>query len=186
MNQRSLLLFVLAMLLALQAVPADLRYESKLLGLRFQYPQNFLIGRPTEIPYPREMAEAVAKAGKDLVPSAEESLIEKRFAAGQDLNALKRGSLQILLSRHRGSEAEFDWKFLMKDPFRQPIGAWDVYVLPGAPGPYGDKAFYYLVALEDRSVLEISAPRTDEEEKPTHYDQVIRKLIESLEAVPGQ
>src|SRR5829696_840452 len=108
MNQKSFLLFVPGMLLALQAGPADLRYESKRLGLLFQYPQNFLVGRPVEISRSKEMAEAIAKADKEFLPSAEESLIERRFVAGQDLNALRRGSLQILLSRHRGSDAEFD------------------------------------------------------------------------------
>lgn len=177
MSQKLSLLFALGVLLASQAAPAGLRYESKHLGLIFQHPQDFLVGRPVEAP--------LSKVDKGSLPSAEESLIERRFLAGQDLNVLRRDSPQILLSRHRGTEAEFDRKFLMKDSFRQQIGAWEVYVLPGAPAPYGDKAFYYLIPLKDQgqSVLEISAPRSDLEDKPTHYDRVIRGLIESLEVV---
>ena len=71
----------------------------------------------------------------------------------------------------------------MKDQFRQQIGAWKVYVFPGAPGPYGDQAFYYLIDLKDQSILEITAARSDERDKPTHYDRVIRRLIETLKAV---
>lgn len=185
MNPRSFLLFTLGILLAIPATPADLRHESKHLGLIFQYPQDFLVGRPVEDPLSKKTAEALAKMGKESTPPAEESLIEKRFLAGQDLNALRRDSPQIHLSRHRGTEAEFDRKFLMKDSFRQQIGTWEVYVLPGAPGPYGDKAFYYLIPLKDQdhSVLEIFAPRSDLEDKPTHYDRVIRGLIESLEVI---
>lgn len=63
------------------------------------------------------------------------------------------------------------------------IGPREAYVLPAFPGPYGDHMFYYLVPLKDGSILEIYAPKTDEENKPTHYDQVIRRLIESLEMV---
>lgn len=127
----------------------------------------------------------MARRGSKYTPPAEESLIERRFAVGQDLKALRRDLPQITLNLHRGLEADFDRKFLMKDPFRQRIGAWEVYVLPGAPGPYGDKAFYYLVVLKGQSVLEIVAPRfsDEDEKKPSHYDRVIRRLIESLEAL---
>lgn len=183
MNPKSFFLFAPIVLLAIQAGSAELKYESKRLGLSYKYPQNFLVGHPTETPYPKEMTDAIVKAGMEPIPPVRESLIERRFAAGQDLNALRSHSLQIILSRHRGSDAEFDRKFLMKDQFRQQIGAWEVYVFPGAPGPYGDKAFYYLIALKDRSILEIFAPRSDLEEKLTHYDRVVRKLIETLEEI---
>ncbi|HSS49978.1 MAG TPA: hypothetical protein VLX28_13665 [Thermoanaerobaculia bacterium] len=168
MNLKSFLLFAPAVLLAIQAGSAELKYKSERLGLIYEYPQNFVVGHSTETP------------SEELV---EESLIERRVAAGQDLNALRRYSLQIVLRRHRGTEAEFDRKFLMKDQFRQQIGAWQVYVFPGAPGPYGDQAFYYLIDLKDQSILEITAARSDWPDKPTHYDRVIRKLIETLEAV---
>ena len=176
------LLFLTGVLFALQAVPAEIRYESKGLGLRFQVPQEFLLGQPWELP---GAAKERARRGPKDPPSVEESLIERRFAAGQDLKDLSRGLPQISLSRHRGSDADFDRKFLMKDPFRQRIGPWEVYVLPGAPGPYGDKAFYDLVVLKDQSILQIFAPRFSDEEgkKPSYYDRVIRRLIESLEVI---
>jgi len=180
---RSCLLFVTGMLLAIQAGAAGLRYESERLGLVFQHPQNFLVGQPMEDHASRRMAEAMAKRGKEFIPPVEESLIERKFAAGQDLNALRLDSPQIHLSRHRGSDAEFDRKLLMKEQLRRKMGGWEVYVLPGAPGPYGDMAFYYLISLKDGSVLEIVAPRSDLEGKPTHYDRVIHRLIESLEVV---
>jgi hypothetical protein len=172
-------------LFAIQAGSAELRYESKRLGLRFQMPQEFLVGQPAELPGSKRMAEAMAKRGLEVTPRIEESLVERRFAAGQDLKKLTRGLPQIILNLHRGSDADFDRKFLMKDSFRQRIGAWEVYVLPGAPGPYGDKALYDLVVLKDQSVLEIMAPRFSDEDqkKPSHYDRVIRRLIESLEVI---
>jgi hypothetical protein len=76
----------------------------------------------------------------------------------------------------------------MKDQFRQRSGSQEVYVLPGAPGPYGDHLFYFLVSLKDGSVLEILAPRSysspgERDDKPTHYDRVVRNLIESLEMI---
>lgn len=173
---------------ALQASSTELRHESRRLGLRFQHPRQFLVGQPAELPGSREMAEAMAKKGLVYTPSVEEALIERRLAAGQDLKALKRGLSQISLNRCRGSEAEFFRHFMVKDQFRQEIGVWQVYVLPAAPGPYGEHAFYYLVPLKDQSVLEILAPRSysdsgDREDEPTHYDQVIRRLIESLEII---
>ena len=179
------LLFLTGALLAIQAGSAELRYESKRLGLRFQVPQEFLVGQPVALPGSKESAEAMAKRGLEHTPPTEESLIERRFAEGKDLKALRRDLPQISLNRHRGVDADFDRKFLMKDPFRQRMGSWEVYVLPGAPGPYGDKAFYYLVVLKDQSILEILAPRSSDEEgeKPNHYDRVIRRLIESLEVV---
>lgn len=185
MNRKILpvLLLLPGALLAFQAGPAELRHESKHLGLRFRHPQNFLVARPVEIPGSKKRAEAMARAGVEHTPPVEESLVERRFAEGQDLQAMRRDIVQISLSRHRGTDAEFDRKFLMKDQVRQQIGAWETYVLPGAPGPYGDKALYYLVVLKDQSVLEIMAPRSDLDDKPTHYDRVIRRLIESLEVI---
>ena len=185
MNRKILFFFLLlpGTLLSIQAGPAELRYESKRLGLRFQYPQNFLVAQPVELPGSKKMAEAMAKTGEEYTPPVEESLVERRFAADQDLQAMRRDVVQISLSRHRGTDAEFDRKFLMKDQLRQQLGAWETYVLPGAPGPYGDKALYYLVVLKDRSVLEIMAPRSDLDDKPTQYDRVIRRLIESLQVI---
>ena len=188
MNCKVFVLALVAALLAVQAHSEGLRYESKRLGLRFRYPQNFLVGQSLPLPISGKMAEAMAKQGLKYTPPDEESLVERRFAAGQDLKALGRDVLQIFLSRQRGLDVEFSRKFLMKEPFRQRIGAREVYVLPGAPGPYGDHAFYYLVPLKDGSVLEIMAPRStsyasDPKDKPTHYDQVIRRLIESLEVI---
>lgn len=183
MSGRAFLLFLAGSLLAVQARAAEIRYESKTLGLRFQLPQTFVTGQPAALPGSKEMAEAMAKRGFEVNPPQEESLIERRWAAGQDLKALRRDVPQIVLSRQRGEDAEFSRKLGMKDSFRQKMGPWDVYVLPGAPGPYGEHAFYSLVPLQDGSILEIMAPKTDAENKPTHYDRVIRKLIESLEMV---
>ncbi|MFL6262761.1 MAG: hypothetical protein ACJ76Y_23930 [Thermoanaerobaculia bacterium] len=183
MNRKLLLVLVAGFLLAVQARPAEIRYESKKLGLRFKVPQSFVTGQPAALPGAKEMAEAMAKRGLEYNPPNEESLIDRRWAAGQDLKALRRDLPQIRLKRQRGSDAEFSRKLAMKDQFRQKIGPWETYVLPGAPGPYGEHLFYYLVPLKDGSVLEILAHRTDSEDKPTHYDEVIRKLIESLEMV---
>ena len=68
MNRRSLLLFALGILLATRAAPADLRHESKHLGLIFRYPQDFLVGRPVEDPLSKKTSEALAKMGKESIP----------------------------------------------------------------------------------------------------------------------
>jgi hypothetical protein len=188
MNRKLFVLTLAAALLAVQANAEELRHESKRLGLSFRYPQNFLIGQPMPLPGSDKRAEAMAKHGLKYTPPDEELLVDRRSAAGQDLKALRRDVLQIFLSRQRGSDAKFSRELLMKDQFRQRIGAWEVYVFPGAPGPYGDHAFYYLVSLKDGSVLEILASRStsypgDPDDKPTHYDRVIQRLIESLEVM---
>jgi hypothetical protein len=188
MNRKIFVLALAAALLAAQANAEEIRHDSKRLGLSFRYPQDFLIGQPVPLPGSDKMAEAMAKSGLKYTPPDEESLVDRRSAAGQDLKALRRDVLQIALSRQRGSDAKFSRELLMKDQFRQRIGAWEVYVLPGAPGPYGDHAFYYLVPLKDGSVLEILAPRSTSypgarDDKPTHYDQMIRRLIETLEVI---
>ena len=188
MKRRLLLVLALGSLLALQAGAAEVRYESKRLGLRFQHPEGFLVGQPRADFMAKKMAESMARRGLQYTPPDEEVLIEKRYAEGQDLQALRRGdSPQISLNRYRGTEAA-NFRDLLKDSFRQKIGAWEVYVLPGAPGPYGEHAFYYLIPLQGQSILEIFAPRStsypgDKDDKPTHYDRVIRRLIESLERV---
>lgn len=183
MHRKLLLLLAAGSLLAVQAIPDELRYESKKLGLRFQIPQAFITAEPSPLPGSKEMAEAMAKRGLEYNPPNEESLIDRRWAKGQDLKALRRDLPQIALDRKRGSDAEFSRKLLMKDQFRQKIGPWEAYVLPGAPGPYGDHLFFYMIPLKDGSTLEIMAPKTDGKDKPTHYDQVVRSLIESLEMV---
>jgi hypothetical protein len=189
MNRRLFLALALGSLLALQAGAAELRHESKRLGVSFQLPEGFLVGQPKGASMAfRKMAESMARRGLQYTPPDEAILIEKRLAEGQDLQALPRSdSPQIFLNRYRATEAE-TFRDLLKDSFRQKIGAWEIYVLPGAPGPYGEHGFYYLVPLKNQSILEILAPRStsypgDKDDKPTHYDKVIRRLIQSLEMI---
>ena len=185
MQRKALLLFLTVALSASQGSTDELRYESKRLGVRFRYPQNFLVAQPATLPGSDDMAAAM---GARYIPPDEESLVERRLAEGQDLKALPRGILQISLRRCRGPEADFLRQFMMKDVVRQRIGAWEVYVLPGAPGPYGDQAIYDVIPLKDGSILEILAPRfssysSDPDNRPTGYDRVIRRLIETLEII---
>ena len=186
-SRRLLLLLLAGALGALPAGAAEVRYESKRLGLRFEHPQHFVAGQPAPLPGSQKRAEAMARRGIAETPPDEEVLIERRFVKGQDLKALPRGdSPKIFLSRYEGPGADFFRQFMFKDQLRQRIGRWEVYVLPGAPGPHGEHGFYFLVPLPDRSVLEILAPRSysypgAKDDKPTHYDAVIRRLIESLE-----
>lgn len=189
MQRKALLLFLTVALSASQGSTDELRYESKRLGIRFRYPQRFLVAQPAKRLDSKSMAEAMAKTGIEYIPPDEEALVERRLAEGQDPNALRRNIMQISLSRSRGEEADFFRQFMTKDELRQRIGAWEVYVLPGAPGPYGDQAFYYLISLKNGSVLEILAPRStsypsDPDNRPTGYDRVIRRLIETLEVLP--
>jgi hypothetical protein len=165
MKYKTFFLMAIGALIAGQALAVE--HESKRLGLRYRHPDNFVVG---------ELKKE---------PNAE-VLIERRLAKGQDLKDVHlRGELSVIqLTRSRGEEADFIRHFLLKEPLRQSIGSWVVYVLPGYPGPYGDKALYYLVPLKDGSILEIVAPKSyledSQQEQPTHYDTVIRGLIESL------
>lgn len=165
MKQKSFFLMMIGALIAGQALGVE--HASKRLGLRYHPPENFVVG---------ELKKE---------PNAE-VLIERRLAEDQDLKDVHlRGELSMIqLTRSREKEADFIRHFLLKEPLRQSIGSWTVYVLPGYPGPYGDKALYYLVPLKDGSILEIVAPKSYLEdalkERPTDYDPVIRGLIESL------
>lgn len=121
MNRRFFLALSLGSLLALQAGAAERRYESKRLGVSFRHPDGFVVGQAKASMADRKMAEAMARRGLQYTPPDEEILIEKRFAEGQDLQALRRGdSPQIVLSRHRGTEAD-NFRDLRKDSFdREP------------------------------------------------------------------
>src|SRR5436305_4000736 len=68
MNRQLIPLLFAGSLLAVQASPADLRYESKTLGLRFQIPPAFVIGQPAELPGTKEMVEEMAKRGMEYDP----------------------------------------------------------------------------------------------------------------------
>lgn len=189
LSRTTALLVLAGVLSVIPAGAAKTRYESKRLGLRFEHPQSFVAGQPAPLPGAEKRAEAMAGRGLVDTPPDEEALIERRFVQGQDLKALPRsGSPQIFLSRYPRSEAEFFRRFMFKDPLRQRIGRWEVYVFPAAPGPHGEHGFYFLVPLPDQSVLEILAPRSysypgAKDDEPTHYDAVIRQLIESLEVI---
>ena len=168
MKQKAFLLVMIGALIALTADRAlAMKHASKRLGLRYHHPENFVVGELKKEP-------------------DAEVLIERRLAKNQDLKDVHLwGELSAIeLTLSRGEEADFVRHFLLKEPFRQSIGSWTVYVLPGYPAPYGDKLLYYLVPLKDGSILEISAPKNYIEdglkEGPTDYDPVIRRLIESL------
>ena len=171
MKYKTFFLMAIGALMAGQAL--GMEHSSKRLGLRYHHPENFVLG---------ELKKE---------PNAE-VLIERRLAEGQDLKDVHlRGELSVIqLTRSREKEADFIRHFLLKETFRQSIGSWTVYVLPGYPGPYGDKALYYLVPLKDGSILEIVAMKNYVEdapqERPTGYDPVIRRLIESLEVTEAE
>jgi hypothetical protein len=135
MDRKITLLLLTGSLLAVQARPDELQYESKKLGLRFKVPQSFLAGVPAPLPGSKERAEAMARRGLEYNPPNEESLIDRKWAKGQDLKALRRDLLQITLDRQRGSDAEFSRETFMKDRFRQRIGPWEAYASRASPDP---------------------------------------------------
>ncbi len=150
MKRKVLLLFLAAALNASQGSTDELRYESKRLGVRFRYPQHFLVAQPAKLPGSEKRAEAMARRGVEYIPPDEESLVERRLAEGQDLKALRRDILQIRLSRSRGEEADFLRHFILKDEVRQRPREPSDRLRPGDPGAHREPRSHRIVKHRNR------------------------------------
>jgi hypothetical protein len=153
-------------------------YKNSELGMEFSYPEKWVIGRYL----PEEYFE------KHIV------LVEPSVLGNIDPDSIPVGQLPIIsLNIQRDEEVLFsdeDFKRFRKFNEIQviDIGEFEVYKLPGYPGPYGINAFYYLIQLSNSDVLEIYAHnhyfKTGIEDnqnfKRTNYDIIIEKLIGTI------
>ena len=168
-------------------------YVSESFGIRFKYPAKFLIGKyKTEVV---ELSEAVKASGQEPTSVFFKNnivLVEPAELGERDINSIPVGEVAtISLDLKQGPEFQFYKENFCREEWKEKIGKHTVYRLPGAPGPYGEKAFYYLIVIDNR-ILEITAhkgylrdvEKYVKEGKPlpsTHYDKDIELIIASLE-----
>jgi len=154
-------------------VPALKRYASSLLGVQFEYPAKFVIGRyhAPQIPeIPAEMkALGIGAPFKNAVV-----LVEPRELGTYGTDSIPVGEVAtISLELKKGFQAQFTKQNFCQDKFKQKIGTHTVYRLPGFPGPYGENAFYYLIPV-DTGIIEIVAHKT-----------FLRQLTQAGQALQG-
>ncbi len=149
-------------------------YTNATLGIQFQYPARFVVGRYHPEP---EFEKAIV-------------LAEPKVLGSINPHDIPVGEVPaISLSLQEGEDAEFTITELCRAEFKTKIGNFSVYKLPGFPGPYGDQAFCYYVMLPRKKVMEAVAHRyyfddtTDTNRFNTHYDLVIEDIIKSLRVV---
>jgi hypothetical protein len=153
-------------------------YKNSELGIEFSYPEKMVIGRYL----PEEYFE------NHIV------LVEPSVLGNIDPGSIPVGQIPIIsLNIQRDEKVLFsdeDFKRFRKfnEIQKFDIGEFEVYKLPGYPGPYGIDAFYYLMQLSNSNVLEIYAHKhyfktgieDNQNLKNTHYDIIIEKIIGTI------
>jgi len=149
-------------------------YTNTTLGIQFEYPSNFIVGRYRPEP---EFENTIA-------------VVEPKVLGRLDSQNIPVGEIPVIsIALQAGGDARFTLRELCRPEFKTKIGKFTVYRLPGFPGPYGDQAYCYYVRLSFRRVLEVVAHRFYFNEgatgKPeeTHFDDVIEDMIRSLRIV---
>jgi hypothetical protein len=178
-------LSVLALLLAIALLPLALiasetntselnTYASSALGIQFQFPAKFVTGRYRKLPELEQFDRAVV-------------LAEPRILGEIKSDDIPVGEVPtISLIVQEGEKANFTLLNLCSAQYMTKIGDLTVYKLPGYPGPFGNQAYCYYVALPNQKVVEVTAHRfyfgdTAATNRPqTHYDTVIEDIIKSL------
>jgi len=165
-------------------------YRNEKLGFELRHPAAFVVGAYRDRLPPDLRAQLRAQGGA--VPFEHAVVLVERTRVGsRDLVALPVGEVTaIAIERHAGAAAS-----ARRSLGRQMYGAAVVEVtlgphralrFPGFPGPYGDRAFYYLVPLAEDAVLELTAHRQFLEPPPgeTGYDRVLERIIATLRLFP--
>jgi len=160
--------------------------DSAALGLSFSYPAGFQVGRYKEEVLPQKVKDAgIESPFKNAIVLVEPGQLGKYVAEAIPLGAVPTISVDL----RTGFKAKILRDDFCKDEYKVTLGKRLAYRLPGAPGPYGDQAFYYLVPAAAGSLVEIEAHRlyfSDQVKTAsgghaeTHYDRVIETIIKSL------
>ena len=158
------------------------------LGIKFQVPEGFVVGKfkKEELP-PSIHIEGYKSPFQNATVLVEPNQLRK-FSA----EAIPVGEIPVIwLDRLTGSKARF-MKSMLKEGFKKNIGRQVVYQLPGFPGPYGDAMFYTLIPVAGGDILEIGGhrlyfrdghPKSGEASK-TGYDRTIEQIIRTLKFLP--
>jgi hypothetical protein len=162
------------------------------LGIQFDLPNNFIVGRFKAEKLPESLAEQGFEAAfKNAAVLVEPG--ELQTPSGQVFRSdeIPVGDIPVIwLDRLRGNKARF-MKAMLKEGEKKSIGGHVVYQLPGFPGPYGDSAFYYILPVDGGDVLEFGAHKfyfrgvhpKSEDPAQTHYDRIIEQVIATLEFI---
>jgi hypothetical protein len=152
-------------------------FEAEELGVRFAYPDSFLVGRFAQEPLPPE----AAARGLEAPFQNAVVLVHPSQLRSHPLDAIPVGDVPVIwLDRPNSAPALFR---LLEPDSTYSIGPLTVSRFPGFPGPYGENAFYYVAEFPDGEFVELGAHRYlagAEEPVETHYDRVIEAILESL------
>ncbi len=154
--------------------------EVERLGIRFAYPDSFLVGRFAAEPLP-----AVPGGVERETPFANAVVLVASAVLGDAApDAIPVGDIPVIwLDRSPTSERVSQ---LIRPDTVYEVSGNRVFRFPGFPGPYGDQVFYFTVHLGPGDILEIGAHRNrfgGAEEGETHYDDVIDRIIPTLESL---
>lgn len=178
--------FIAALTSALEAVenlkpPAH--HISQTLGIEFDHPPNLTAGRYAIEPLPPSALQAGLKSPfANAVVLVEPGQLKGHAAAAVPVGAVPTIAVDV----RTGRDADFRRANFLRPEFAITIGGRNVFRLPGFPGPYGDRAFYYLIPFPDGRLAEITAhrfyfndpgPAGSTERARTGYDQVIESVI---------
>jgi hypothetical protein len=144
------------------------------LALSLSYPDSFLQGRYEADP------------GIPDGTNSEQLKHALVFVLPEDLGDHKLSAIPIgevpVIWIDRLSDADLVFRLFQPDSTYS-AGTMRVFRFPGYPGPYGDRAHYYLVQWPDSSYIEIGADRyrvMGNHQTLTDYGQVIEALIPTL------
>ncbi len=164
------------------ATPDMKWHEDETLGLRFAYPDSFLIGSYA----PEELPPAAVEAGMERPFVNAVVLIHPSMLGDYELDAIAVGEESVIWI-DRPISTELVFRAFPAD-LTYTIGELEVARFPGYPSPYGDQAHYYIVKFADGEHYELAAHRYfwhTPEMTPTGYDRIIEKIIPTLERLGG-
>ena len=175
-------------------------YRNEKFGFEFEYSHDFVVGKYKEEIHP-PLEKGIGVEFKELGIDPEEFerpfknmivLVEKRLIGNIPVSEIPIGEISaITIHPHIGKMVEFYNKQFNKKEFHINIGNYTVVKLPGYPGPYGKKVFYYLLPLSDEIVIEFYAHKerfkfhkhSKDKSMETKYDIIIEKIISTFKFI---
>ena len=186
-------------------------YRNERYGFEFKYPQNFLVGKfETEVSpsqnVPSDLQNKLSDLGwNNTIVLVESQLIAKMLPSASvsqfSLESIPIGKVSTITIKPITTSADFhrrsyiEREFFSESKFpsnyktkKIQIGSYQVTKLPGAPGPYGDRAYYYLLPISDDLIIEFIGSRqrfskfniSDTTMTESHYDKVIENIISTF------
>jgi hypothetical protein len=159
---------------AAQASQGNETMDFPRIGLRFDVPEGFLVGRFSD------------ESGIDTPFRDAVVLVDPAQLLDFELEAIPIGDIPaVWVDRPSPTPSIIRRSFEADSTFTVPAG--QVWRYPGYPGPYGDQAYYYIVEVGDEEYVEVMAHRKlfrADDMGPSHYDEAILTILNSLEVIP--